>query len=44
MLLQKPYNYLKERDLMGGEVNVMVGVLFTLLIGSLIIDTMGKLK
>ena len=29
---------------MGPEVNLMIGVLFTLLIGSLIIDTMGKLK
>lgn len=28
---------------MGSEVNVMIGVLFTLLVGSLIIDTMGKL-
>jgi hypothetical protein len=29
---------------MGAEVNLMIGVLFTLLVGSLIIDTMGKLK
>jgi hypothetical protein len=29
---------------MGPEVNLMIGVLFTLLVGSLIIDTMGKLK
>ena len=29
---------------MGPEVNLMIGVLFTLLIGSLIIDTVGKLK
>ena len=29
---------------MGGEVNAMIGILFTLLIGSLVIDTVGKLK
>ena len=29
---------------MGPEVNLMIGVLFTLLIGSLIFDTIGKIS